>query len=104
MDDMTNFMQNQFDSKRFIVQERFKYWSDVKHKPGETPQELAARLHQQAVTCDFASIKDPQNEALRTKFICSIAFCKAVEVAVETEDVAKAAKETVHGSKPTPIL
>ena len=38
MDDIANFMQTQLDSKRFIVQERFKYWSasDVERKPAET--------------------------------------------------------------------
>ena len=69
MDDIIRFMQNQFDPKRFIVRERFKYWSDELRKPGETPQELAAMVRQQAATCDFASIKDPQEEALRTKYV-----------------------------------
>ena len=103
------------------MRERFKFWFDVQCKPGETVQKLAARLRQQAVPCDFASIKDPQEEAVGTKFICSVSneavlkaffkmnndeltFCKAVEVAAETEDAAKPAKEIVHGSKPTPIL
>ena len=55
---------------------------------------------------------------MRAQFICSVCneavmnalfkiddnkltFSKAVEVAAETEDAAKAAKETVHGSKAT---
>ena len=33
-----------------------------------------------------------------------LTFHKAVEVAAETEDAGKAAKKTVHGSMPTPIL
>ena len=70
LEDIANFMEIQFDPKRFIVQEWFKHWSDVQRKPGETVQEVAARLCQQAVTCDFASIKDSQDEALYTKFIC----------------------------------
>ena len=41
-------------------------------KPGETVQDLAARIRQDAVTCDLAFIKDPLDEALRTRFICSI--------------------------------
>ena len=85
-------------------------------KPGETVQELASRIRQDAVTCDFASIKDPLDEALRTRFICSIknqavlkalfkvkdsdlTFAKAITIAMETEDVSKVAKETVHGNK-----
>ena len=72
-------------------------------KPGETVQELAARIRQDAVACDFASIKDPLDEVLRTRFICSInneavlkalfkvkdsdlTFGKAKTVAMETED------------------
>ena len=46
MEDIANFMQTQFDPKRFIVQERFKHWSDVQPKPGETVQELAAGSRQ----------------------------------------------------------
>ena len=52
------------------VRERFKFWSDMKRKPGETITELASRIRQDAATCDF--IKDPLDEALRTKFICSV--------------------------------
>ena len=37
----------------------------MQRKPGESLQELAARIRQDAATCDFASIKDPQDEALR---------------------------------------
>ena len=82
-------------------------------KPGETVQEIAARNRQDAVTCDFASIKDPLDEALRTRFICSInneavlkalfmvkdsdlTFAKAITIAMETEDASKVAKETVY--------
>ena len=46
-------------------------WSKNR-KPGETIQELVARIRQDAVTCDFTSIKDPLDEALRTRFICSV--------------------------------
>lgn len=53
------FMTYQFDPKRFIARERFKFWSDLQRKPGETVQELAARLRQDAVACDFSTIRDP---------------------------------------------
>ena len=72
MNDIQTFMAQQFDPKRFVVRERFKFWSDMKRKPGETIPELASRIRQDAATCDFQSIKDPLDEALRTKFICSV--------------------------------
>ena len=90
----------------------------MRRKPGETIQELAARIRQDAVTCDFPSIKDPLDEAMRTRFICSVdneavlkalfrikdnelTFAKAIAVAVETEEAAKVAKETVYGTSST---
>ena len=92
----------------------------MKRKPGETVHELAARIRQDAVTCDFTSTADPLDEALRICFICSISsevilkaifkikdtdltFAKAIAVATETEDAARVAKETVHGVKNTEI-
>nr|KAG5695716.1 hypothetical protein BaRGS_004461 [Batillaria attramentaria] len=120
MDQIVEFMKEQFDPKLFIVRERFKFWSNMERKPGETLQELAARIRQDAATCDFPSIQDPQDEALRQRFICSVNneavlkalfkvkdteldFAKAVKIAIETEDAAKVAKETVYGSKPRPV-
>ena len=120
MDEIVGMMKEQFDPKRFVVRERFKFWSDMQRKPGETIQELAARIRQDAATCDFASIKDPQDEALRTRFICSVNneavlkalfkikddeldFNRAIQIATETEDAAKVAKETVYGNKPRPV-
>jgi hypothetical protein len=114
MDEIVHFMKDHFDPKRFIVRERFKFWSDMNRKPGETLQELAARIRQDAATCDFTSIRDPQDEAMRTRFICSVkneavlkalfkvndddlTFAKAIQIATETEDAAKVAKETVQG-------
>ena len=72
MSEIVNFMKEQFDPKLFIVRERFKFWSDMQRKPGETLQELAALIRQDAATCDFPSIEDPQDEALRQRFICSV--------------------------------
>ena len=116
MKEITEFMEDQYDPKRFIVRERFKFWSDMQRKPGETLQELASRIRHDAATCHFSSIQDPQDEALRQRFICSVnneavlkalfkikedelTFAKAVQVAIETEDAAKVAKETVYGAK-----
>ena len=120
MPEIVNFMKEQFDPKLFIVRERFKFWSDMQRKPGETLQELAARIRQDAATCDFPSIEDPQDEALRQRFICSVnneavlkalfkvkdtdlTFARAVQVAIETEDAARVAKETVYSSKARPV-
>ena len=114
------YMKEQFDPTIYVVRERYKFWSDMKQKPVETVHELAARIRQDAVTCDFTSIADPLDEALRTRFICSISnkavlkaifkikdtdltFAKAIAVANETEDAARVAKETVHGVKNTEI-
>uniref|UniRef100_A0A5S6Q6N2 CCHC-type domain-containing protein n=1 Tax=Trichuris muris TaxID=70415 RepID=A0A5S6Q6N2_TRIMR len=100
MENIAEFMENQYDPRRFVVRERGSSF-------GPTCS---------AATCDFASIKDPQDEALRTRFICSISneavlkalfkikdddlsFNRAVQIAVETEDAAHVAKETVYGTK-----
>ena len=69
---IVTFMKTQFDPKKFIIRERFKFWSEMQRKPGESVQELAARIRQDAATCDFASIGNPFDEALRTRFICSV--------------------------------
>jgi len=116
-DEIVQFMKDQYDPTRFVVRERFKFWSDMQRKPGETLQELATRIRQDAATCNFSNIKDPQDEALRQRFICSVnneavlkalfkikedelTFAKAVRTAVETEDAAKVAKETIYGTAP----
>ena len=118
MDQIKQYMKQQFDPKRFVVRERFRFWSEMKRKPGETILELSARIRQAAATCDFQSIDDPLDEALRTQFICSVnneavlkalfkvgadelTFARAVEIAAETEDAAKVAKETVFGPHPS---
>ena len=120
MNDIQTFMAEQFDPKRFVVREHFKFWSDMKRKPGETIPELASRIRQDAATCNFQSIKDPLDEALRTKFICSVdneavlktlfklkddelKFSNAIRVAQEVEEAAKVAKETVHGQSSTSV-
>ena len=92
----------------------------MQRKPGETRQELAVRIRQDKATCDFPSIEDPQDEALRQRFICSVnneavlkalfkvkdtelTFARAVQVAIETEDAARVAKENVYGFKARPV-
>ncbi|KAK3729828.1 hypothetical protein RRG08_058147 [Elysia crispata] len=108
-------MLEQFHPKRFVVRERYKFWAEIRRKPGETIQDLAARIRQDAVTCNFSSITNPQDEAMRTRFICSceneavlkalfkikdddLSFSRAIEIATQIEDAAKCAKETVYGT------
>ena len=111
-EDVTEFMAKHYDPTQFTVRERYKFWSSIKRKPGETPTELAARVRQMATTCDFSSIENPLDEAMRTCFICAInneavlksvfrekekdlSFSKAVEIATEVEEAAKTAKAQV---------
>ena len=107
--DIAEFMSQHYDPTKFTVRERYKFWSSIKRKPGETPTELAARVRQMATTCDFPAIKNPLDEAMRTCFICAInneavlksvfrepeeklTFSKAVDIATEVEEAAKTAK------------
>ena len=70
--DITGFMSSHYDPTQITVRERYKFWSTIKRKPGETSTELAARIRQMATTCDFPVIKNPLDEAMRTCFICAI--------------------------------
>ena len=86
-------------------------------KPGETIQELAARIRQATATCDFTEINDHQDEAMCTQFMCSVnneavlqalfkindgelTFSRAVQIEMETEEAAKVVKETVYELRP----
>ena len=117
--DIAEFMSQHYDPTKFTVRERYKFWSTIKRKPGETPTELAARVRQMATTCDFPAIKNPLDEAMRTCFICAInneavlksvfreteeklTFSKAVDIATEVEEAAKTAKAQVY-SKPEEV-
>ena len=51
MDDNQKFTGKQFDPRRFVVRERYKFWAELKRKVGETIQELASRIRHDAVTC-----------------------------------------------------
>ena len=114
--DITDYMSNHYDLTQFTVRERYKFWSTIKRKPGETPTELAARVRQMATTCHFPAIKNPLDEEMRACFICAInneailksvfrekeeklTFATAVEIATE---VAKTAKAQVY-SKPDDV-
>ena len=52
MESINAFMEQQYDPKRFVVQEPFRFWSNMQRKPGETAHELAPRIRHEAATCD----------------------------------------------------
>ena len=113
IEEVYEMMVKQFDPAKFVISERYKFWSNTERKPGETIKELAARIRQEANKCKFENITNPLDEAMRTKFVCTVkneavlkilfrmkdtelTFDRAVEVAIEAEEAAKCAKETVH--------
>ena len=117
--DITGFMSSHYDPTQFSVRERYKFWSTIKRKLGETPTELTARVRQMATTCDFPAIKTPLDEAMLTCFICTInneailksvfrekkeqlTFAKAVEIPREVKEAAKTARVLVY-SKPDEV-
>eukprot|EP00731_Ephydatia_muelleri_P007451 Em0003g1699a len=57
LDEIFEYMKGQFDPTRYVVRERFKYWFSMSRNPGESIQELAARIRHDAVTCNFPAIK-----------------------------------------------
>ena len=112
LDQLSSFMAEQYNPKRFVVRERYKFWTNTERKPGESVHDLAARIRQEAATCDFASIQDPLDEAMRTRFVCTVkneavvkalfkvkddelTFSRAIDIAAETEEATKVAKETL---------
>ncbi|GFN94727.1 transposon tf2-6 polyprotein [Plakobranchus ocellatus] len=119
MGEIAAHMAEQYNPKRFVARKRFKFWTKTARKPGESVNALAAHIRQEAATCDFASIKDPLDEAMRTRFVCSIhneaiikalfkikddelTFTRAFEIAAEVEEATRVAKETL-GSPDTEI-
>ena len=102
MEKIIEFMAKHYDPKRLLIREHYNFWQDMKRKPGETPHEFAARIPQDGAACKFSAVKDPQDEAFRTSFICSINneavleaifkfnddevnFDKAIDIAVNVE-------------------
>ena len=66
---LTEIMAEQFDPKLFVIRERYKFWSDLKRKPGETITQLAARIRQDALPGEFSAIDPPcQDVAICTRF------------------------------------
>ena len=113
-DQIVAHMETTFNPMTFLVRERYKFWTNCRRNPGETIHELATKIRQAAATCDFASIRNPLDEALRTSFICNVqneavlkalfripenelSFAKAIGIADEIESAALVAKDTVYG-------
>ena len=90
MNDIQTFMAEQFDPKRFVVRERFKFWSDMKRKPGETIP--ICSVDNETVLKTLFKLKDDE-----------LKFSNAIRVAQEVEEAAKVAKETVHGQPSTSL-
>ncbi|KAF0986192.1 hypothetical protein HZS_1041, partial [Henneguya salminicola] len=65
-------MDSNFDSKKFVVRERYRFFTEIQRIPTESIQELAARVREKAATCDLFSISDPLDEALKTVFVCAV--------------------------------
>ena len=42
----------QFDPTRFVIRQRFKFWTTMQRRPGESIEELDAGICQAAATCD----------------------------------------------------
>ena len=72
IEEINGILSKQFDPKKFVVRERFKFYTETKRIPDESPKELAARIRSKAANCDFPSIEDPFDEAMKTCFICAI--------------------------------
>jgi hypothetical protein len=116
IEEIEQYMMEQFHPRRFVIRERYRFWSNLDRKPGESVLELAARIRADAVTCEFSSIKNPLDDALRTRFMIAVnneavlktffrmkdeelSFAQAVELAVEVEAASANAKETVYHAK-----
>ncbi|KII72917.1 Transposon Tf2-6 polyprotein [Thelohanellus kitauei] len=105
-------MDGNFNSKKFVVRERHRFYTENRRKPHQSIQEFAAKVRERASTCDFSTIKDPLDEALKTGFICGVnneavlkaifhrsaeelTFKEIVEIAVEVEEASRNAKDQI---------
>ncbi|KII66004.1 hypothetical protein RF11_14101 [Thelohanellus kitauei] len=74
-------MRTHFRSKKFVVRQRHRFYTELSRKSNETVNEHAVRLREHALTCDFLSSSDGLAKALKTGFICALnseAFLKLV--------------------------
>ena len=62
-DEITKYMEKQYNPKRYVIRERNNFWTEIKRRPGETPRELATRIRKAADKCSFHTITQPLEEA-----------------------------------------
>jgi len=96
LDEIQAFMRETYDPKLYVVRERHKFWKNMERKPGETINELGARLRQDASTCDFPAITDTLDEALKQRFICSVHNRAVVKALLKTKNAHLTFAEALH--------
>ncbi|KII67041.1 hypothetical protein RF11_12094 [Thelohanellus kitauei] len=69
---LNSLLCSNFSHRNFVVRYRNRFYTELKRKTGESVSESASRVRQKANTCDFASITDPLDEALKTGYICAV--------------------------------
>jgi len=52
MNEIVAYMKHQFDPRRLVILERYKYWSGMQRKPGEIVPELAFCKTTVCAICD----------------------------------------------------
>ncbi|KII63742.1 hypothetical protein RF11_08128 [Thelohanellus kitauei] len=104
-----DIMKRNFGDQCFLVRERYRFYTETKRDSGESIQELASKIRLKAMNCDFGSVKNPLEEALKTAFVCAVnnesvlrtifhkhsedlSFNEVVEIAKEVEGAMNTAK------------
>ena len=75
-----------YDPKKFVVKERFTFWSSMGRNSGESIQQLADRARRLAATCNFSNIKNPLDASLTLWFICSLKSTKILTALLGKEE------------------
>ncbi|KII71173.1 hypothetical protein RF11_09193 [Thelohanellus kitauei] len=105
-------MSTHYGSRKFVVLERHKFYTEHSRRSNETARELAARVREKELTCDFPSISDPplrgfedgihlggywENviKAVFHKSSDELTFDPVIEIAAEVEDDSHTAKEDI---------
>ena len=58
-DQIVAYMKVQFDPSRFVIRERFKFWTTMQHRPREFIQELTAHICQQRPCAILLPLQTP---------------------------------------------
>ncbi|KII72074.1 hypothetical protein RF11_14805 [Thelohanellus kitauei] len=94
-------MSTQFGSRKFVVRERHRFYTELSRKSNETVRELAERVREKGLTCDFPSISDPLGgfedgihlHAVFHKSSDDLTYAQVVEIAAEVKDTSHTAKK-----------